>query len=277
MPGANDIITALKAAGVPLVFDAVSALLEVRAPGHLEALRQRLDELVAAGRLLCNRRGEYCLIEKLNLVTGVVSAHRDGYGFLLTGDGSGDVFLPPAEMRQLLDGDRVAVRVSGTGPRGRRAGVVMEILARGRQGAVGRYVRERGVGYVVEAGRGGRHYLVPDAGRGGATDGHFVKIEIISYPTASREAQGKVVRLLGRPEDDPAVATEAALEIFGLPAVFPAEVRRAAAALGSEVRAADKAGRVDLRELPLVTIDGADARDFDDAVYAEPIDRKSVV
>ena len=271
VPGANDIITALKAAGVPLVFDAVSALLEVRAPGHLEALRQRLGELVAAGRLLCNRRGEYCLIEKLDLVTGVVSAHRDGYGFLLTGDGSGDVFLPPTEMRQLLDGDRVAVRVSGTGPRGRRAGVVMEILARGRQGAVGRYVRERGVGYVVEAGRGGRHYLVPDAGRGGATDGHFVKIEIISYPTASREAQGKVVRLLGRPEDDPAVATEAALEIFGLPAVFPAEVRRAAAALGSEVRAADKAGRVDLRELPLVTIDGADARDFDDAVYAEPM------
>jgi len=271
VPAASDIIAALKTGGVPLVFDAVAAQLDVRDARHQAALRARLEEMVASGRLLRNRRDEYCLIEKLDLVTGIVSAHRDGYGFLLTGDGSEDVFLPPAEMRQLLDGDRVAVRVSGTGPRGRRAGLVMEILARGRQSAVGRYVRERGVGYVVEAGRGGRHYLVPDAGRGGAADGHFVKIEIITYPTASREAQGKVVRLLGRPEDDPAVATEAALEIFGLPAVFPAEVRRAAADLGAEVRAADKAGRVDLRELPLVTIDGADARDFDDAVYAEPV------
>ncbi len=261
----------LQAGGVPQTFAALAAALQVKQPRHQDSLRKRLQDLVSAGRLLLNRRGEYCLIEKLDAVTGVVSAHRDGYGFLITSDGSGDVFLPPDEMRQLLDGDRVAVRLTGSGPRGRRAGTVMEILERGKQSVVGRYVRERGIGYVVEGGRSARHYLVPDAHRGGATDGHFVKIEIISYPGINREAQGKVVRLLGSPEEDPAVATDAALEIYGLPAVFPPEVRRDAAALGVEVKAGDKAGRTDLRELPLVTIDGADARDFDDAVYAEPM------
>lgn len=261
----------LQAGGVPQAFAALAAALQVQEPRHQDGLRERLQGLVSAGRLLLNRRGEYCLIEKLDAVTGVVSAHRDGYGFLITSDGSGDVFLPPDEMRQLLDGDRVTVRLTGSGPRGRRAGTVMEILERGKQSVVGRYVRERGIGYVVEGGRSARHYLVPDAHRGGATDGHFVKIEIISYPGINREAQGKVVRLLGSPEEDPAVATDAALEIFGLPAVFPPEVRRDAAALGAEVKAGDKAGRTDLRELPLVTIDGADARDFDDAVYAEPV------
>lgn len=271
MPDAGDIISMLQAGGVPKAFAALAADLRVKDPRHQDSLRKRLQDLVRAGRLLLNRRGEYCLIEKLDAVTGVVSAHRDGYGFLITSDGSGDVFLPPDEMRQLLDGDRVAVRLTGSGPRGRRAGTVMEILERGKQSVVGRYVRERGIGYVVEGGRSARHYLVPDAHRGGASDGHFVKIEIISYPEINREAQGKVVRLLGSPEEDPAVATDAALEIFGLPVVFPPDVRRDAAALGAEVKAGDKAGRTDLRELPLVTIDGADARDFDDAVYAEPL------
>jgi len=270
VPDANDVILALQASGVPQSFDALAATLGVQEPRHRHSLRKRLQEMASAGRLLLNRRGEYCLIEKLDAVTGIVSAHRDGYGFLITSDDSGDVFLPPDEMRQLLDGDRVAVRLAGSGPRGRRAGTVVEILERGKQSVVGRYVRERGVGYVVEGGRSARHYLVPDAHRGGAADGHFVKIEIITYPGVNREAQGKVVKLLGSPEEDPKVATDAALEIFGLPAVFPPEARRAAADLGPEVREEDKAGRVDLRGLPLVTIDGADARDFDDAVYAEP-------
>lgn len=270
VPSANDILDALRARGVPLLLDALAGALGVGEARHREALRRRLAEMVASGRLLQNRQGEYCLIEKLDLLTGVVSAHRDGYGFLMVADGSGDVFLPPREMRQLLDGDRVAVRLAGTGMRGRRAGTVMEILARGRQTVVGRYVRERGVGYVVESGHGSRHFLVPDAGRGGAQPGHFVKLEIISYPTPDREPQGRVVKLLGSPEDTPSVATDTALEMYGLPAAFPPEVREAAAALGSVVGRRDKAGRVDLRQLPLVTIDDADARDFDDAVYAEP-------
>jgi ribonuclease R len=225
---------------------------------------------VTAGRLLVNRRGEYCLIEKIGAVTGVVSAHRDGYGFLVPEEGGADIYLAPAEMRQLLDGDRVAVRVAGHGPRGRRAGEVLEVLARGRTTVVGRYLREHGVGFIVEAGRSARHFVVPDHYRGGAQPRQFVKAEIIVYPGVTHEAQGKIVKILGNPEEDPAVATDTALEIFGLPHAFPAETRRLAHGWGTEVRASDKAGRRDLRDVPLVTIDGADARDFDDAVFAEP-------
>jgi ribonuclease R len=270
IPDSGVIIAALEERGVPLGLDELAATLGVQGARHREGLRKRLQQLAQGGRLLVNRRNEYCLLAKLDAVTGIVSAHRDGYGFVITEDGGADVYLPPAEMRQLLDGDRVAIRIAGHGPRGRRAGTVVEVLARGKQSAVGRYLREHGVGYVVEAGRAAGHYIVPEHYRGEAQPGQFVKLEIISYPSATREAQGKVVRLLGNPEEDPAVATEAALEIFGLPSAWPAEVRRAASGWGGEVRASDKSGREDLRDMPLVTIDGADARDFDDAVFAEP-------
>jgi ribonuclease R len=260
----------LEERGVPLAIDALAAVLGVARDRPREMLQKRLRQLELDGRLLVNRRGEYCLLAKLDAVTGRVSAHRDGYGFLLTEDGSDDVYLPPGEMRQLLDGDRVAVRVAGQGPRNRRAGTVVEILERGKTSVVGRYLRQHGVGYVVEAGRSPRQFVIPDHYRGGAQPGQFVKADIIDYPSETREALGKVTRLLGNPEEDPAVATEAALEIFGLPVAWPAEARRAAAAWGDEVRPSDKKGREDLRDMPLVTIDGADARDFDDAVYAEP-------
>lgn len=252
-------------------YEDIAALLGVSGEQRHRALRKRLAELIRDGRLLLNRRNEYCLLAKLDAVSGVVSAHRDGYGFVIPDTGGTDIYLPPGEMRQLLDGDRVAIRITGRGPRGRKSGTVVEVLARGKQHVVGRYQREHGIGYVIEAGRGGGHFVVADHYRGEARPGQFVKIEIITYPSATREAQGRVLRVLGNPEDDPAVATDVALEIFGLSAVFPGEARRAATEWGTEVRAADRAGREDLRDLPLVTIDGADARDFDDAVYAEPL------
>lgn len=271
MPDPAAILAALEAAGAPLALDGLADALRIQGKKPREQLRDRLQQLVAGGRLLINRRDEYCLIAKLDALTGVVSAHRDGFGFVAVEDGGDDVYLPPAEMRQLLDGDRVALRVSGRGPRGRRSGIVVEVIARGRQHVVGRYCREHGVGYVIEASRSAGHFVVPEHFRGEAQPGQFVKLEIITYPSATREAQGKVVRILGSPEEEPSVATDAALEIFGLPLAFPAEVKRAASAWGADVRASDKSSREDLRDLPLVTIDGADARDFDDAVYAEPV------
>lgn len=270
VPDPGVIVSALEAHGVPLDLETLAKALDVPAGRHREALRRRLQQLSAAGRLLINRRNEYCLLEKLDAVTGVVSAHRDGFGFVATDDGGPDIYLAPAEMRPLLDGDRVAVRIAGQGPRGRRSGAVVEILARGLSHVVGRYRREHGVGYVVHAGRGGAHFVVPERSRGDAQPGQMVKLEIITYPGTTHEAQGKVVGILGRPEDEPTVATDAALEIFGLSATWPADTRKAAAAMGTEVRAADCDGREDLRDMPLVTIDGADARDFDDAVFAEP-------
>lgn len=269
IPEPRVIVQTLEAKGVPIGFDALAELLEVRDKRHLQQLRRRLQRMASSGQLLINRKGEYCLLGKIDGVTGVVSAHRDGYGFLIPDDGSPDVYLSFQEMRQLLHADRIVVRVAGTGRGGRPAGSVVEILERGKQTAVGTYRREHGIGFVVESGKSLQHYLVPDHHRHGAKSGQLVKLQITEYPSDRREAQGKILRVLGELAD-PGMATELAIETFGIPTQWPAEVDEVTASWGERVRPGDKRGREDLRGLPLVTIDGADARDYDDAVYAEP-------
>jgi ribonuclease R len=269
VPAPNELLALLREKGVPMTLDALGASLGKPGKRELQALKGRLDELKAGGQVLVNRAGEYCLAEKLDLVAGTVSAHRDGFGFLIPDEGSVDVYLSEAEMRSLLDGDRVVVRVTARGRGGRCSGTVVEILARARDSVVGSYQREHGIGWVVGSGRSAHHFLVPDRYRAGAQPGQLVKLEIMEYPGPRREAQGKIVRILGEP-GEPRVLTEAAIEMFNLPSAWPAAVTSAAARFGTEVSPAESGGRVDLRKLPLVTIDGEDARDFDDAVFAEP-------
>ena len=271
VPDAGTILKTLGEQGLPMTLGQLAKCLDVRAEQSVAALKKRLEQMSTAGQLLVNRRGEYCLLEKIDAFAGVVMAHPDGFGFMRPEDGSEDVYLPYHEMRALLDGDRVAVRLAGRGRGDRRKGSVVEILERGKVELVGQYHREHGVGYVREAAsRSPHNFMVPDHYRAGAKHGQMVKLEITDYPSAQREAHGKVVGVLGEPSD-PGMATTLAIESFGLPAEWPAAVIKDAAALGDQVRPADKVGPVDLRELPLVTIDGADARDFDDAVFAEPI------
>lgn len=269
IPAPTDLLQVLKQAGVPQTLASLVGLLKLGAGRQTNNLRQRLRELQAAGQVVVNRRGEYCLSAKLDVVAGTVSAHRDGFGFLLPDDGSPDVHLPVPEMRTLLDGDRVAVRVAAGGRPGRRSGTVVEILARARESLVGRYHREHGIGWVREAGRSPHHFVVPDRYRNHAEPGQMVKLEILEYPGPSHEAMGRIVRVLGEPAD-PRVLTDAAIEMFNLPDAWPGQVRGAASALGSVVDRRRMGEREDLRDVPLVTIDGEDARDFDDAVYAEP-------
>jgi len=263
------IVQVLEAQGVPVGFEKLAEILEVSGETPLEALRRQLKRMASSGRLLINRKSEYCLLEKIDAVTGTVSAHADGFGFLIPDEGDVDIYLPFQEMRQLLDGDRVAVRISGSGRGGKPAGSVVEILQRGKTTAVGHYQREHGVSFVIESGASPHHFIVPNHHRAGAKPGELVKLEIIEYPSYGHEAQGKVVEILGDPAD-PGMATTVAIEQFDLPSEWNADVRKAAESLGGDVLPADKQGREDLRELPLITIDGADARDFDDAVYAEP-------
>jgi len=267
VPDRKTILAELARQGVPLSLDALAEAVSVAEPGRA-ALRRRLQRMAESGQLLINRRRQYCLVEKLDAVVGTVSAHSDGFGFLIPDQGGEDVYLPYQEMRSLLDGDKVAVRIGGSDRRGRPSGTVVDILARGKTTVVGRYQREHGVGYVMESGRSPHQFLVPDHQRKGARNGQLVKLEITEYPDRRREAQGKVVRILGD-STDPAMITEVAIEQHALPNQFPRNVSAAAADWGDRVRPQDKAEREDLRELPLVTIDGADARDFDDAVYAE--------
>ena len=258
------------ASAVALTAEQLCDQLSLRNVRHRDALHARLGELVGTGQLTRARNGEFRVAAGVQPVIGTVLAQRDGCGYLRCEDGSPDIWLSQAEMHSLLDSDRISVRPGGVGPRGQRAATLLEILARGRRSIVGRFETQGAGGFVVEPGRPTRRFLVADSVRHGAKAGQYVKIEITEFPTAEREAEGRVLQVLGDPAEDPAVATDAALEMFGLPGEFPAAVRRAAAAWGDAVRPVDNAGRVDLRQMPLVTIDGADSRDFDDAVYAEP-------
>ncbi|MCP4091124.1 MAG: ribonuclease R [Gammaproteobacteria bacterium] len=269
VPDAAGILAALELAGVPQSFDALVKHYKIKDEKGRKAILRQLKKLIAAGRLLKNRRDEYCLLAKMNALTGKVSGHPDGFGFFVPDDGSEDIFLPFHEMRSLLDGDRIAVRLGGTDRKGRRKGAVVEILERAKKSVVGTFHREHGIAYVTEtASRTPHHFLVADADRGGADNGQLVKLEIIEYPSERREAQGKVVGVLGAP-NDPGMLTTLAIESFGLRTEWPDTVTAEVKQWGAEVREADKAGRVDLRDTPLITIDGADARDFDDAVFAE--------
>lgn len=262
------ILDVLRATGAPATFTELADSFDISEQRSQNALRRQLQRMADRGQLLLNRKGEYCLLEKIDVVTGVVSAHRDGFGFLVRDEGDADVHLSYREMEQLLDGDRIAVRVS-TKRDGRLTGSVVEILDRAKKTAVGHYRREHGLGFVIETGKSPHHFLVPDHQRGGARSGDLVKIEITEYPSRRSEAQGKVVKVLGDPTE-PGMATAVAIEQFALPVNWSPTVRRAAAEWGTRVRPSDKQEREDIRDLPLVTIDGADARDFDDAVYAEP-------
>lgn len=257
----------MEAVGRPLVLASLGQQFGIRTQAHRRALENRLKAMVRDGQLLRNRAKAYCLTRHLDLVTGTVQAHRDGYGFLIPDDDSEDVYLSAREMAPLWDGDRVAVHAS-EGRRGGREGRVAEILERARTEIVGRFTRERGIDLVLGEGEGAGRVLIPRGDAGGARGGDIVRVEIVQYPTARTDAIGRVIRVVGR-VDDPGIETDVAILSHGLPHEWPAVVDAQIAALAPHVPAAAKRNREDLRKLPLVTIDGADARDFDDAVYAE--------
>ena len=270
VPSREFILEELGKARQPLDFDALCGRLGVRDRALRQALTKRLGAMVRDGQLLLNRAEEYCLLDRLPLVVGTVSGHKDGFGFLLPEDGGEDVFLPYRQMRQLMHGDRAAVRVTGTDARGRREGSLVEVLERRTKQVAGRFWFESGVGFVEPDNRRISHRVViPARARAGAKSGDLVVAEIVEPPTAHADPVGRVSRVL--PEEGAAqTAVELAIASHGLPHEFLPAALREARRFGRQVPAAAAAERVDLRELPLVTIDGEDARDFDDAVYAAP-------
>lgn len=270
VPSRDEILAALREIGVPIGIQALGKHFGMRSQSHLEAFERRLRAMVRDGQLIKNRAREYCLLDRLDLITGVVQAHRDGFGFLIPDEGGEDIYLSAREMHSLFDGDRCAVRVAGTDRRGRKEGRLVEILARGVSELVGKFARERGIDLVVPDNPRLNAVLIPRTARGGAKPGDWVKIEIVEFPTKRTEAIGKVVAVLGD-DDSPFIRIDAALLSHSIPFEWSAEVTAAVAELKPTVPAKAKQDREDLRELPLVTIDGADARDFDDAVFCEPV------
>jgi ribonuclease R len=235
------------------------------------ALGARLKAMVRDGQVIPNRRNEYCLVDRIDLVTGVVSAYRDGFGFVVPDEeGTDDVYLSPRAMRELMHGDRVAVRIRGQDRRGRPEGSVVEVLERNTSSVVGKYLQEQRVGFVVpENPRITHRIVVPAGAAGNARPGQVVLVELTSQPTRQTQPIGRIVKVLGRP-NAAGIEIEIAIHAHGLPTDWPVAVEKQVRSLGGEVPAEAKRGREDLRQLPLLTIDGADARDFDDAVFCEP-------
>jgi ribonuclease R len=240
--------------------------------GLAPAAQPQLDAAIAEqGRLLRNREGLLLASARANLLSGRVVGHRDGFGFLIRDDGGPDAVLSEAEMSKVLHGDRALVRLVGADRRGRPEGEIVEVIERRTNKLVGRFLGERGVTIVVPEDQRIQHdILVPAAATLNARHGQVVVVEIVQQPQRHVQPVGRVIEVLGE-IDDPGMEIEIAVRKFAVPHEFNAEVRREEERLPAAVRSSDLRGRIDLRDVPLVTIDGNDARDFDDAVYCEPL------
>ena len=254
----------------PMDDQALAQKLALTEPDRFEALQKRLGAMLRAGQLLQNRRGGFVPAAKAELIAGSVIANPDGFGFLRPEKGGDDLFLPPYEMRKVSHGDRVLVSLTGMDRRGRGEATIVEVLERRLTRLLGRYTEELGIAYVVpDDKRIQRNVMVPQDARNDAKAGQLVVVEITTPQDAHRPPIGRVLVVLGD-KLTASQAVEAAIHGHDIPHEFPPEVLAQATAVPLEVQPADIAGRVDLRGVPLVTIDGEDAKDFDDAVWCEP-------
>lgn len=253
--------------GVPLSLEEIAAELGATDEESLIGLNRRLRAMQRDGQIIENRRKGYGLVKKMDLVRGRISAHPDGFGFLIPDTGGKDLLLSTREMRKVLNNDRAVASVTGVDRRGRKQGRLVEILERNTNEVVGRLVTEHGVNFVVpDDKRIHQDILIPGDQVSSARDGWIVIAEIISQPSAHSQPIGRVKRVLGEHMAS-GLEIDIAVHKYGLQAEWSGPVMEETGHLGREVSAAQARDRVDLRDYPLVTIDGPDARDFDDAVY----------
>ena len=269
VPSREMILETLNAQGVPVSNAELEKLLHIT-DDEREGFERRLGAMQRDGQIMRNRRDAICVVVKLDLIAGKVQGHPDGFGFLIRDDSGPDMFLGPHEMHKILHGDRVAAREIGLDRRGRPEAKIVEVLEHVNHRVVGRLRNEQGVLLVVpENRRISQELLVPPGDALNAKPGQVVVAEIIAQPARHAQPIARVVEILGN-YADPGMEIEIALRKHDLPYEFPSAVEKACAGFSGKVTAKDIAGREDIRNLPLVTIDGETARDFDDAVYCEP-------
>ena len=274
IPSREFIMEILADSGVPLTWEQLAESLKLTDERDQEALQKRLKAMERDGQVIRNRREGYGLVDKMDLVRGYVSAHPDGFGFLIPDDGSDDLFLSARQMRSVFHRDRVVARISGIDRRGRREGAIVEILQRNTHTVVGRLFRDRGYVVVVPDNKRVTHdVVIPAESQGNAREGQIVVAELIEQPSKRRPPLGRVVEVLGE-HMAPGMEIDVAIRAHELPHEWPPGVANELKKYPDEVDPdqidVSKQGRRDIRHLPLITIDGIDARDFDDAVYCEP-------
>lgn len=269
VPSREFIMECLEEAGEPLSFNALLDAFDLKTPEEREGLRRRLKAMQRDAQLMCNRRQRYALVEAMELVSGYIQGHRDGFGFLIPdNEENPDVFLPAREMRHVFPLDRVLVRVTSS-DRGRQEGMIVEVLERNTQTIVGRFYKESGVAFVDPDDKNiAQDIIIPPDDQMGAKKGEYVLVEIVLQPTKRHQPTGRIIEILGD-KLTPGMEVELSIRSHDIPFEWPKSVLQQANKFSPSIKPSELKNRKDLRNLPFVTIDGEDARDFDDAVYCE--------
>jgi len=269
IPSREFIIELLEKEQKPLRIKQIATILDIDDDERFEALSRRLKAMVRDGQILRNRRGAFGLIQKMDLIKGKVIGHPGGFGFVQPEEGGGDLFLGDREMHKVFHGDKVIASVIGVDRKGRREGMIVEIIEHANQTILGRLHFEDGLGWVQpNNNKIAQDIFIPQDGLLDAQEGQIVMVEVIHQPTKRSSAIGKIIDVVGD-YLAPGMEIDAAIHAYDIPNEWSQELVEQLDAIPDEVTETDKKGRKDLRSLPLVTIDGADSKDFDDAVFAK--------
>ncbi|MHA4870885.1 ribonuclease R [Duganella sp. PWIR1] len=270
IPSREEILGIFRSAQGSLDLRALSKTLKVGTDAQA-ILSRRLNAMQRDGQIIVDDSGHYSLATQTGFIAGRVSSHRDGFGFVIPDEPGEDLFLPEKEMQKVLHGDRVLAKVVGVDRRGRPEGTIVEVTQRANTHIIGRLLKNDNGAWIVapEDQRIAQDVLIEGA-VGKAKSGQVVSVELTEQPMRFKQPVGKISEVLGS-LDDPGMEIEIAVRKFGVPHIFSDAALRQANKLPDHVRESDWGDRVDLRDVPLVTIDGEDARDFDDAVYCEPV------
>lgn len=266
------LLETLKKYGKPMSFMDICHSVNALDEDSRIGIQRRLRAMEREGQIQFTKQKRYAVLQQEQLFRGRVIGHRDGYGFLRPEDKSGDLFISAGQMQNVLHDDFVEARESGTDRRGKREAFINQVIEPRKEPIVGRYFTEQGMGVVIpDDSRINHEIIIPPEHTHGARQGHVVVVEITQRPRRRVNPVGRIVEVLGE-HMAPGMEIEMALRTFDIPHQWPKGVTRQIEGLGDTVDEEAKAGRIDLRQLPLVTIDGEDARDFDDAVFCEPLD-----
>lgn len=268
IPSRDIIIQFLKDQGAPVVFESILEALNLKDGEQHIALKRRLRAMERDGQILYNRKGFYGLVEKMDLFEGKVVASADGPGVVQNHTGA-SLYLPTYQMRRVFHGDMVIARPSGINAKGKLEGEIVNILSRNTQSLTGRYLTELDAAYVSPINSVYRHDIVVlERDDLSVESGSLVNIEIIGQPTLHTQPLGRVIEVLGT-QVSINEAIEMAVKTHSLSTQWSEGVLKQLKAIPETVSESESSLRKDLRHLPFVTIDGADAKDFDDAVYCE--------
>lgn len=267
IPSREYIISVLEEYGRPMSRNRLIDALQLESDNKQESLGFRLKAMLRDGQIMQDRRGRFCLMQKINLRRGTIQGHPDGYGFFVPDDGGDDMVISAAEMRSVMDGDIVLAYQAGLDRRGRPEGKIHEVIEHANATVVGRFFSEHGLSFVIpDSKRLSQDISIPQEFCNNAKHGQMVLVEIIAFPSKRIQAIGKVIHVLGE-HMAPGMEIQVALYAHGIPFEWPQDVIQDVSKIPQQVQESELKGRTDLRDLPFVTIDGEDAKDFDDAVY----------